>query len=127
MMSCDILMRLSEILNNDFSYSPEINAKVINLLSMYSSKPSKCWIYPGTVKRNTGMDIIDVYKLLSELEQCGFVESWYEMCCGHCQRMMGQVRRFNELPETFECENCGETMQTLENTIKIYKALYDER
>ena len=71
------------------------------------------------------MSIKDVYVLLTKMEQIGLVESWYEMCCGHCQKMMGLVRRFNELPETFECENCGSNMSTLENTIKIYKVLYD--
>ncbi len=123
-MLLNIFTRLDEILTNDFSYSHEINSKVKEIFSLYFA-PKKPWIYPGAIKRYSGMKIDDVYKVLPKLEQLGFVESWYEMCCGYCQRMQGIVRRFNELPEKFECEVCGNTMSTLDNTIKIYKVLYD--
>jgi len=81
------------------------------------------WIYPGVLKRNLNIEIESVYKLLDLLEGKGEVESWYEYCCGHCQRVLGTVQHFNELPDSFECELCGSEMPTLENTFKIYKVL----
>ncbi len=79
------------------------------------------------------MKIDDTCKLLYKLEQLGLVESWYEMRCGYCRKMLGRARRFNEFPENFKCEVCGNIMsklqsqRTLDNTIKIYKVLCDEK
>ena len=119
-MSLTLLTKLEEILNNLFDYSPTTKSKIIQFFSKYHSN---MWIYPGVLKRQLGMKIEDVYKLLAALEKCGFIESWYEYCCGHCQHVLGTVQRFNELPDNFECEVCGSIMPTIENTIKIYKVL----
>ena len=78
-------------------------------------------IYPGVVKRQLSVSIEDSYRILSALEKAKVLESWYEYCCGHCQRVLGTVQRFNELPESFDCEVCGTHMNTMDNTIKIYK------
>ncbi len=119
-----VVQYIDEILVNDFSYSSEMNSKVKEIFSLYSTS-KKPWIYPGTIKRYSGMAINDVYKLLSKLEQSGIIESWYEMRCGYCQKILGVVRKFNELPDNFQCEACGNTMPMLDNTVKIYRAVYD--
>lgn len=119
-MSLNLLTVLETVLNNRFTFSSENNSAIIQLMSQY--RPNS-WIYPGVLKRQLGLKIEDVYKILSALEESGVVESWYEYCCGHCQHVLGTVQRLNELPESFECEVCGCTMPTIENTIKIYKVL----
>ncbi len=119
-MSFEILTKLGEILNVKFEYSPEIIVQVKEIFSAYHSGS---WIYPSVIKRFSGIKIEDVYKLLTELEHLSIVESWYELCCGHCQRVLGTVRQFNELPERFKCEVCGNKMSALENIIKIYRMI----
>ena len=119
-MSLDLSTKLREILNSNYQYSPEKTDEIINFISLYRSG---MWIYPGVLKRQLNLKIEDVYRILARLEESGCVESWYEYCCGHCQRILGTVRRFNELPDEFECEVCGENMSTMDNTIKIYKVL----
>lgn len=119
-MSLDLSAKLREILNNHFAFSSETTDQIINFISAF--RPNN-WIYPGVLKRQLNLRIEDAYRILALLEDAGLVESWYEYCCGHCQRVLGSVRRFNELPESFECDVCGSTMSTMENTIKIYKVL----
>ena len=67
-----------------------------------------------------------MYSILSDMENEGILQSYYELYCSHCQKSMGVVRLFNELPETFMCELCNEELATLENTILIYKVVLDE-
>ena len=84
------------------------------------------WIYPGVVVRELGIPIEEVYKTLEELVDEDAIEPWYECCCGNCGHEQGKVHLFNELPPTFECDACGSTMDTMENTTKIYKVLGKE-
>ncbi len=98
----------------------ETDTNVVKILSSY---PTKSWIYPSAVARKSEMPIETVYKLLAELEQEGLVQSGYECRCSYCQKRIGTVRRFNELPDRLACEVCGHTMPTLENTVKIYQML----
>lgn len=119
-MSLDLLAKLKEILNAQFNYNAEKEREILTFFSAYKSKD---WIYPGVIKRKLNLAIEDVYRILEALKLDGAVESWYEYCCVHCQRTLGTVQHFNELPEFFECDFCGETLSTLENTIKIYRML----
>lgn len=84
------------------------------------------WVYPGVLKRKFSLDIQQVYELLSGLEQEGILQSYYEMYCGYCQKSMGTVELFNELPDTFECEICHSELPTLENSVMIYKVIRDD-
>ena len=79
------------------------------------------WVYPGVLKRELKISIEDAYRLLTLLEKEKAVESWYEYCCGNWEHVLGTVQRFNELPDTFECDVCGNIVSTIENTIKIYR------
>jgi hypothetical protein len=113
-----LLTQLDGILHDKYTFSETRNQEILAFFNRYSSGE---WIYPGVIKRHLSMPIDTVYKLLSELEVRGAVESWYEYCCGHCQRVLGTVQVFNQLPEYFDCEVCGAHMNTMDNTIKIYK------
>ena len=119
-MSLNLSAKLEEILDNSFNYPESTCRQIIDFLSRYQSGS---WIYPGVLKRELNICIEDAYRILSTLEQNGIVESWYEYCCGNCQHVLGTVQRFNELPDTFECEFCGTTVSTIENTINIYKVI----
>ncbi len=119
-MSLNLLAKLEEILNAQFNYDVEKKDEILVFFSTYKSKD---WIYPGVIKRKLNLAIEDAYKILEALKKERVVESWYEYCCVHCQRTLGTVQHFNELPEYFECDFCGETLSSMENTIKIYRVL----
>ncbi len=119
-MSLDLSTKLWELLNTQFDYSKEKNEQIVRFILNFKVGQ---WIYPGVLKRNLNIEIENVYRLLELLEDKEEVEGWYEYCCGHCQRALGTVRHFNELPDSFECEICGNEMPTLENTFKIYKVI----
>ena len=84
------------------------------------------WIYPGVIKRKFSLSMSDVYNILTAMEKIGVLQSYYEMCCDKCQKSVGTVKLFNELPDSFCCEMCGNELSTLENTILIYKVVMDE-
>lgn len=84
------------------------------------------WLYPGVIKRKFSLSMSQVYDILSQMEEKGLLQSYYEMCCGKCQKSIGTVKLFNELPDEFYCEMCGDKLPTLENTILVYKVIADE-
>lgn len=117
-MLSTLLTELDHILHDKFSFTEARQKQFAAFFSHYNAGD---WIYPGVVKRQLSVSIEDSYRILSALEKAKVLESWYEYCCGHCQRVLGTVQRFNELPESFDCEVCGTHMNTMDNTIKIYK------
>lgn len=119
-MSLNLSTKLEKILKDKFDYSQSKSNQILDFFRNYRTGQ---WIYPGVLKRQLNITIEDAYKMMSLLEECGAVESWYEYCCGNCQHVLGAVQRFNELPDTFECEFCGNIVSTVENTIKIYKVI----
>ena len=84
------------------------------------------WIYPGVLKRRFSLELSDVYDFLSELERQNILKSYYELYYSHCQKSMGTVELFNELPEYFECELCHTQLPALENAVLIYKVIRDD-
>ena len=98
----------------------ETTEAVLNFLKNY-----KCgmYIYPGVFKRKFNISIEEIYSLLNEMEKIGVLQSYYELVCSRCQKVMGTVRLFNELPDSFVCELCGEELPTLSNSVLIYKVV----
>lgn len=82
------------------------------------------YIYPGVLKRKFGFDIQTSYLILEELKKQGILKSYYEL--HHCGKVAGYVEVFNMLPETFECDVCGEKISALENSSLIYQVVKDE-
>lgn len=112
------LPRIEQILLRQLN--KETAEKVLVFISSYKYGT---FIYPGVLKRKFGISIEQAYILLNELEKAGVVQSYYELVCGNCQKSMGVVRLFNELPDTFVCELCGEELSTLSNSFLIYKVV----
>lgn len=93
---------------------------VLNFLKNYKSGT---YIYPGVLKRKFNISIDSVYTILNEMEKSGMVQSCYELVCSRCQKVMGTVHLFSELPDTFTCEICGEELPALSNSLLIYKVV----
>lgn len=97
-----------------------------DVLAFLEKYKTGTFIYPGVIKRKFHIPIETVYEILNELENLGILQSYYELVCSRCQKVMGTVRLFNELPETFTCELCNEEQDTLSNSFLIYKVVVDE-
>lgn len=96
------------------------------ILEFFKHYKKNMWIYPGVLKRRFSLDLVEIYILLSELEKYGILKSYYELYCSQCQKSMGTVEVFNELPDFFECELCHIQLLALENTLLIYKVIRDD-
>ncbi len=87
--------------------------------------PKTCWIYPGVVKRLTGITIEDVYKALIAAEKIEIVDSYLEIYCPSCGRTTGNVfRSLSEVQgETIVCINCEADVSCFDHHIVIFKLI----
>lgn len=113
-----VIEKMIKQLNSDLDATP--------IVEFFRNYKKGMWIYPGVLKRKFSLDMNQVYELLSSLEKEGILQSYYELYCGHCQKSMGTVELFNQLPDYFECEICGEELPALENSVIIYKVVRDD-
>lgn len=96
------------------------------IVDLFSHYREGLWLYPGVFKRKFGLSINAVYELLSRLEREGYLKSYYELYCSHCQKSSGiVVETFHDIPDTFQCEMCNEELPGIENAILIYKIVRD--
>mgnify|MGYP001075912658 CR=1 FL=1 len=97
---------------------------ISNLISFLKNYRVNMWLYLGAIKRKLDLPISDIYRILQILQEEGYLESYYELYCSHCQKSSGVlIKYFSELPDTFECEICHEELSALENAILIYKVI----
>ena len=102
------------------------NLNITDFLKFFKNYRINTWVYPGVLNRKFSLSFIEIYNFLNELEKQGILQSHYELYCSNCQKTMGIVHLFNELPESFECELCHNELDTLENTFIIYKVIRDD-
>lgn len=95
------------------------------LIGFFKKYKKNMWIYPGVLKRKFSLSIPEIYDFLSALEEQEILQSYYELYCSNCQKSMGTVRLFNELPDTFECELCHNELSSIENSFLIYLVVRD--
>ncbi len=96
------------------------------LIDFFRNYKKNMWIYPGVLKRKFSLSLPEIYDFLSELEKQNILQSYYELYCSNCQKSMGTVQLFNELPDTFECELCHSELSSLENSFLIYLVMRDD-
>lgn len=122
-------MLSSTLLIIEMTIQGKLNNSSVNtpaILDFFKQYRKDMWIYPGILKRRFSLELSEVYRLLSELEKQGVLQSYYELYCCHCQKSMGVVELFNELPDSFECELCHGELPALENSVLIYKVICDD-
>ena len=112
--------RLGKIISRTVGYSKSKRAEITQCLAEYDSGHM---IYPSTFANKLQIPTADAYRILEAASAEGVIEGCYEYRCRNCQRVLGAVHLFNGLPETIHCNMCGSTMNTLENTFKIYKVV----
>lgn len=121
-MSPAILATVKNLFVNNTGLDEEKISSIIIFLRYYKTGE---YIYPGNIKRKFKLSMDEVYNLMHLLEINKIVETNYELYCFACNKTNGTAVVFNELPENFYCECCHEEINTIRNTIIIYKVIKD--
>lgn len=121
-MLLNTLSIIKTAIHNELNNSVDVS----DILDFFKHYRKDMWIYPGVLKRKFSLELSEAYRFLNELEKQGILQSYYELYCSQCQKSMGTVELFNELPDFFECELCHTELSALENSILIYKVIRDD-
>ena len=117
-MQSDILLKIKHLLKEK-----NCNINIDKFLEFLSVMKRNKWIYPTAVYRFTKSDIIDIYNALEELTVNGYVKRYVETYCPFCDNFTGQYyENLGNLPDEFNCPNCGEDVHNVsEYATVIYK------
>lgn len=115
------LSRIEELATNEFIESIDIN----EFRKLFNSYKKGMWIYPGFIIRKLNIKPRIAYDFLKSLENEKILKCYYELYCSHCQKSMGRVETFKDIPETFICDYCDEELLGIENAVIIYKVECD--
>lgn len=84
------------------------------------------WIYPGAFKRETGIDIQTIYRVLFLLEKEAIVRSYLELQCPRCGKTTGNVyQSVSELPDDAVCPHCDSDVGLANHYIVIYREIVE--
>lgn len=116
-----MLLKIEKIASNEVLMKVDIN----NFRDFFSSYEKGMWIYPGFVIRKLKLEPQLAYQFLMDLEKAKILKGYYELYCAHCQKTMGKVETFKDIPETFTCDCCDEELSGIENAIVVYEVIDD--
>jgi len=111
---------LSNILINILEKKKVNNEEIQKTVDLFSKYKIGNYIYPSAIKRETQLDINDIYYILTELENQDFLKSYYEVMCSTCNYNYELYETLNKIPEEIICENC----ETIINPIKTAKIIF---
>lgn len=84
-------------------------------------------IYPGAFIRKTYLPMSVVYKILEDISSSGVIERNYEVYCPACSRYTGGLyKTLKDIPEELACEECDAPLNFLDNSLVIYKVVFDK-
>lgn len=119
-MQLSILQRITQIIQQSGLLTPDKLTAFTDHFSRVDAK--RPWIYPGAFKRETGIDIQTVYRVLQLLEKEGVVRSYLEVQCPYCGKTTGNVyQSVSEIPDTVVCPNCESDIDNINSCIVIYR------
>lgn len=74
-------------------------------------------IYPGALRERCGMDMKEIYDVLSELSRTGEINEILEQRCPHCKNATGiTYRTIGEVPDETLCPAAGPGYGSLSGT-----------
>ena len=123
-MQSSILQRITQIIQQSNLLTPDkATAFVERFLRVDAQRP---WIYPGAFKRDTGIDIQTIYKVLHLLEKQSIVRPYLELQCPQCGKTSGNVyQSVSELPDDAICPHCENDISNANNCIVIYREIVE--
>lgn len=102
------------------------SVRIEEFRDLWLSYEKNMWVYPGFLIRKLKVQPRLIYEFLIDLEYAGILKSYYELYCWKCQKSMGTVTTFKEIPDTFVCDCCDEELSGIENSFVIYRVICDE-
>lgn len=99
--------------------------KVVAFVDRFSRvDATRPWIYPGALKRETGIDIRTIYKVLHLLEKKSIVRPYIELQCPRCGKTTGSVyQTISEIPDDAVCPHCENDIGNINNYIVIFREI----
>lgn len=86
------------------------------------------YLYPGVIKRQLQVDSVMAYKLLSVIEQQGFIKACFEIVCFACNKTTGEIYdSIAEIPSEIYCPCCERELNAMENAVLIFRVVVDDR
>lgn len=84
------------------------------------------WVYPGAFKRQTGIDIKNIYEFLIALQSYGYLRPYLEAYCPNCSKFTRFVyETIDEIEQCCDCDHCGESFEPKNHVVVIYKVVKD--
>ena len=80
-------------------------------------------MYPGTLRKDCGMSIKEVYETLHALSGKVPLDEVLELWCPQCENTMGIIyKTISEVPDEIACPRCGGRIRVpLEHALVVYR------
>lgn len=114
---------LSNILKSILQKRRVNNDNIQKTIDLFSKYRIGTYIYPSVVKRETKLDIEEIYYLLTELEKHNFLKSYYEVVCTTCNHSYELYEVMNQIPKEIVCENCENRIEPIETAKIVFKVI----
>lgn len=123
-MLSNTLLKIKKILDDKFDLEEPLKKNILSFLKNYNKGS---YIYAGVLKRKFQLSSKIIYTFLEELKKEKILKSYYELYCSKCSKTNGELyETFNQIPETFICENCEVELNGIENAVILYKVIVDD-
>ncbi len=85
-------------------------------------------IYPGMFKSKLNIKIAEAYDILDFFKKNNILERNYEVYCKNCHKFKGIIIRTPSEYKSLKmyCDFCNSELSPLEDSIVIYRVIYDE-
>ncbi|MGI6184376.1 MAG: hypothetical protein ACOYIH_09760 [Candidatus Fimadaptatus sp.] len=121
-MQLSILQRVTQIIQQSKLLPTDKTKAFVERFSRVDA--TRPWIYPGAFKRDTGIDIQTIYRVLYLLEKEEIVRPYLELQCPQCGKTTGNVyQSVSELPDDAVCPNCENDITNIKNYVVIYREI----
>ena len=111
-----------DLLEKIVKKSVKSKSSIDDIVVFFESFHKGEYIYPSVVKRNFNLEVNEVYKILSSLEQNDFLKIYYEFFCYTCNSCSQLFEYFSQLKESYICNICEQEL-SINNVKVVYKVI----
>lgn len=100
---------------------------MMDLLKILSTYKKGQLIYPGVLIRRLNVTMSVAYQVLEIIKRLKIIIVVFEVYCHRCGRFTGEIyNTIGEIPESDYCENCDSELTSIQNSVAVYKVIFDE-